>query len=97
MTQYMFSLVACALLASSDLSHAKVISIADQSNQVENSSQGVLRPTQGMSMAFVEQQFGQALQKYDAIGDPPISRWIYTDFEVFFEYKLVIHSVVPHK
>jgi hypothetical protein len=49
-----------------------------------------------MSMATVEQKFGQPEQKMSAVGQPPIARWIYTDFVVFFENNLVIHSVVPH-
>lgn len=97
MKKYTFSLVVGGLLSIMSLSHAEVISIADPAYQVPNNSQGVLRPTQGMSMARVEQQFGQPEQKSDAIGQPPITRWTYKDFVVFFEHNLVIHSVVPHK
>lgn len=92
-----FTLLACVLLSATSLSQAEVISIADPANQVANSPEGVLRPTQGMSMAIVEQKFGQPEQKIAAVGQPPITRWIYKDFVVFFEYNLVIHSVVPHK
>lgn len=75
--------------------HADVLSIANPSYQVPNSESGVLRPTQGMSMAEVEQQFGMPEQKFSAVGEPPIIRWQYTDFVVFFEHSHVIHSVVP--
>mgnify|MGYP003669860738 CR=1 FL=1 len=92
-----FTLLACVLLTTTSFSQAEVISIADPAHQVANSSEGVLRPTQGMSMAAVEQKFGQAEQKISAVGQPPITRWIYQDFSVFFENNLVIHSVVPHK
>tara|TARA_R110002050_G_scaffold57423_3_gene129087 strand:- start:224872 stop:225168 length:297 start_codon:yes stop_codon:yes gene_type:complete len=91
------TLLACLLLSATSLSQAEVISIADPSHQLANSSEGVLRPTQGMSMARVEQKFGQPVQKTAAVGQPPIARWIYTDFVVFFEHDLVIHSVVPRK
>lgn len=97
MNKYTFILLAAVLSSIVSLSHAEVISIADPSYQVPNSSQGILRPTQGMSMALVEQKFGQPEEKSDAIGQPPITRWTYNDFVVFFEYNLVIHSVVPHK
>lgn len=97
MKKYTFTLATGILLSIMSLGHAEVISIADPSNDIPNSTEGVLRPTQGMSMTLVEQKFGQAEQKTEAIGQPPITRWIYTDFEVFFEYNLVIHSVVPHK
>ena len=90
-------IVASALLFSAtSISQAEVISIADPRYDVPNSAEGVLRPTQGMSMSSVEQQFGQPEQKNPAIGDPPITRWIYSDFSVFFEHNIVIHSVVPH-
>lgn len=92
-----FTLLACILLSATSLSQAEVISIADPANQVPNSAEGVLRPTQGMSMATVEQKFGAPEQKIAAVGQPPIARWLYKDFVVFFENNLVIHSVVPHK
>lgn len=73
---------------------AEVISIADPRYDVPNSDAGVMRPTQGMNMAQVEQKFGTPGTKMPAVGEPPISRWIYSEFEVFFEYDKVIHSVV---
>mgnify|MGYP003385672915 CR=1 FL=1 len=97
MKNSIFTLLACTLLLSTSLSHAEVISIADPTHQVANSPEGVLRPIQGMTMSGVEQKFGQPEQKFDAVGQPPIARWAYKDFVVFFENNLVIHSVVPHK
>ena len=55
---------------------------------------GVARPTSGMTAANVESRFGAPDAKEAAIGDPPISRWEYKDFVVFFEYDRVIHAVV---
>ncbi len=54
------------------------------------------RPSRGMTMTSVETQFGSPVTKYDAVGDPPISRWVYPGFVVFFEYDRVLHAVVPH-
>jgi hypothetical protein len=52
------------------------------------------RPTRGMTQARVESTFG-APQKTDApVGDPPISRWHYEKFIVYFEYDRVIHAVL---
>jgi hypothetical protein len=76
---------------------ADVLSIADPTYTTPNSSTGVLRPTRGMSMAQVEAKFGAAAEKRAAIGEPPITRWRYADFDVFFEHNLVIHSVVMRK
>lgn len=73
---------------------AEVISIADPRYDVPNTATGVIRPVQGMDMAAVEQKFGQPESKLPAVGDPPITRWQYPEFDVFFEYDKVIHSVV---
>ena len=51
------------------------------------------RPTRGMSMERVESRFGAPSNQRAAIGDPPISRWEYPGFVVYFEYKYVIHAV----
>ncbi len=82
------------LVLSMTAARAEVISIADPRYEVPNSTSGVLRPTQGMNMDSVARQFGEPQQKNPAVGDPPISRWQYPDFDVFFEYDKVIHSVV---
>ena len=52
------------------------------------------RPTRGMTAANVESKFGAPEAKIAPVGDPPISRWEYADFVVFFEYDRVIHAVV---
>jgi len=31
-----------------------------------------------------------------AVGDPPISRWEYNGFSVYFEHDLALHSVIHH-
>jgi hypothetical protein len=54
------------------------------------------RPRAGMSMDGVESQFGSPTDRRAAVGDPPISRWDYPNFVVYFEYDKVIHSVAKH-
>ena len=78
-------------------SQAEVISIADPNYQTPNSPAGIVRPVNGMSMTQVEQQFGQPDDIVPPIGDPPITRWIYSNFNVFFEYSTVIQSIVPRQ
>jgi hypothetical protein len=51
------------------------------------------RPARGMSMAKVEAAYGTPTVRRDPVGDPPITRWEYDDFIVYFEYQTVIHSV----
>ncbi len=51
------------------------------------------RPARGKSMASVEARFGAPATRSNAIGQPPITRWDYADFTVFFEFDHVVHSV----
>jgi hypothetical protein len=53
-------------------------------------------PRNGLTMSQVRQQFGEPAQELSAVGEPPISRWEYTGFSVFFENDLVLHSVIQH-
>ena len=46
-----------------------------------------------MSMQKVENTWGQPVSKRSAVGDPPITRWEYDGFIVYFEYNNVIHAV----
>ena len=51
------------------------------------------RPSRGQSKATVEQRFGQPTRMVAAVGEPPISRWEYPGFVVYFEFDHVIHAV----
>ena len=51
------------------------------------------RPTRGMTQAKVESRFGAPATVKAPVGDPPITRWEYADFVVYFEYDKVIHAV----
>jgi hypothetical protein len=88
------SILLAGLLLTLSSAQAEVISIADPRYDVPNSEAGVTRPTQGMNMTQVEQKFGTPENKFAAVGEPPITRWVYPEFSVFFEYDKVIHSVV---
>lgn len=96
MTKFSLVIAGTLLLSATAITQAEVISIADPRYDVPNSAEGVLRPVQGMTMTSVEQKFGQPQQKSAPVGEPPITKWTYPDFVVFFEHNLVIHSVVPH-
>lgn len=52
------------------------------------------RPLRGSTQAQVEAKYGSPASKKAAVGDPPISRWEYADFTVYFEYDRVIHAVL---
>jgi hypothetical protein len=51
------------------------------------------RPKRGSSMASVEARFGPPTTRFSAVGKPPITRWDYANFAVYFEYDHVLHSV----
>jgi hypothetical protein len=51
------------------------------------------RPKSGMTMANVEKSFGSPTQRHEAVGQPPITRWDYPTFSVYFENDRVIHAV----
>lgn len=54
-------------------------------------------PRKAMTMSTVETKWGEANVKHPARGTPPITRWEYSDFVVYFEGEHVIHSVYKHK
>lgn len=53
-------------------------------------------PANGLSQTEVEQRYGMPRERRAAVGDPPITRWIYDDYSVYFEYNIVIESVLHH-
>ena len=54
------------------------------------------RPKSGATMEQVEARYGMPTEKVAPVGDPPIARWEYPGFTVFFEYDRVIHAVARH-
>ncbi len=57
------------------------------------SAPGSVGPARGTTQAVVEAKFGAPASVKAPVGDPPITRWEYANFVVFFEYDKVIHSV----
>lgn len=56
----------------------------------------VSMPHHGQSQHSVLAQFGEPSQRHAAVGQPPITRWDYPGFSVFFEYTTVVNSVKHH-
>jgi hypothetical protein len=54
----------------------------------------VARPARGSTMTAVEAKFGAPATRHPTVGAPPITRWDYAGFSVFFERDRVIHAVV---
>ncbi|MDQ7017451.1 MAG: hypothetical protein Q9N68_13855 [Gammaproteobacteria bacterium] len=80
------SLLAFALSLSSPILTAEVIDIPTRT--VEETM-----PERGISMKTVREQLGEPMQIESAIGKPPITRWHYPQFTVYFERRFVIHAV----
>ncbi len=59
----------------------------------QGQSSAMVLPSTGMSKAQVEQKFGEPIEKSAPVGTPPISKWKYSDYTVYFEYDHVIHAV----
>jgi hypothetical protein len=45
-------------------------------------------------MERVEQLLGAPQERLPPVGDPPITRWRYPEFTVYFEHDRVLHTVV---
>ena len=51
-------------------------------------------PENGQNKAVVETVYGTPVKKISAVGDPPISSWKYDKYSVYFEYDLVLSTVL---
>ena len=69
---------------------AETIVVGDE---VQVRPSNVERPARGSTMATVEAKFGAPQNRHEAVGNPPITRWDYGAFSVFFEKDRVIDAV----
>jgi len=81
------------LAAPCALADTLLIDGIDVDKQTDN-----MRPRPGMSMTAVESTYGAPSQRHAAVGGsiaehPPITRWDYPAFSVYFENDRVIHAV----
>ena len=82
-----------AVLAIALGGYARAETVTD-GDQVMVRESDIARPHRGMTMRAVEAKFGVPATRHEAVGEPPISRWDYQGFTVFFERNRVIHAVV---
>ncbi len=52
-----------------------------------------IMPARGVNMESVLANFGEPVQRHEAVGEPPISEWVYNSFRVYFENEIVLHSI----
>ena len=81
-------LFVCAVASSAAVAETIVVD-----DQVKVRASTVERPDRGMTMSRVESRFGAPSAKHATVGEPPITRWDYPRFAVFFEKDRVIHAV----
>jgi len=91
--------ILAALLCGCALASAAVAETIVVNDQVQVRDSQVERPKRGLTMDEVEKQFGAPASRHPAVGgssqqQPPITRWDYSGFSVFFEHDRVIDSVV---
>lgn len=94
--------VSFTLFGLSSLARADVLSMPQPSEPAaapppantvtETTSQTI--PGRGMHMDQVEARFGSPKEKIPAVGDPPITRWVYDNYTVYFERDIVLDAVI---
>ena len=83
--------LAVLLAAGTAFAQGDTLEMGGMDNSANFESAG--KPTRGMTQAQVRAAFGSPENEVPAVGEPPISRWNYAGFVVFFEYDRVIHAV----
>ena len=84
-------LLGAQLLCSPALAQTLEIPLGQQGDAVAS------LPQLGESKRSVLERFGLADEEHPAVGQPPITRWDYRSFSVYFEYDHVINSVLHHQ
>ena len=85
-------LLIAALLTAGVCGYCEAEVIATESGMAVREP-SVPAPVRGMTMQEVASKFGDPASKSAAVGKPPITRWEYPGFVVFFEYDHVVHTV----
>lgn len=83
--------LALIVLCSAPLAQAEIIKIPV--GQQPGTSADAQLPNKGASREAVKSRYGEPLSYSEAVGEPPISRWTYPGFAVYFEYDHVVHAV----
>ena len=90
---------ALAILCGIAVSGAAIAETVVVDDQVMVKQSSVATPKRGLTMGQVEAKFGAPVEKHAAVSSPgtshqpPITRWDYAGFAVFFEHDRVIDTV----
>ena len=66
---------------------------ADTVSMPDSAAAGADLPGRGLTMDVVEERYGAPTRVIDAVGDPPITRWVYPQYTIYFEGEYVIQPV----
>ncbi len=83
--------LAAALYAAGALAQGDTLQMGGTDNSASLAAAGT--PTRGMTQNSVRAEYGSPQTEEAAVGEPPITRWHYPTFVVYFEYDRVIHAV----
>ena len=83
-----------AVLLAGAMSAAASAATAVVDGRLQLVPSAVARPHRSETMHQVQRRFGAPERRFPAVGRPPITRWDYPDFSVYFEYNRVVHAVV---
>jgi len=81
-------------LAATPAAQADVLLLDSINAAPPNNASGMQRPHRGSSMNIVKAQFGEPTETKAAVGEPPITRWVYPAYTVYFEHEHVVDVVV---
>ena len=57
-------------------------------------AEGMQLPTNGLTQDEVRARFGDPANRHAPVGEPPITRWDYDGWSVYFEYDRVLSAVL---
>lgn len=83
--------LAAALVSSPGRAETVTVPIGQQAGTLERA------PQRGDATTAVEATFGAPQARVAAVGSPPISRWDYPRFAVYFEGGQVLHTVAKRE
>lgn len=93
--KHLLPLMFAAILLAAESVQADTLTIPV--GQQASGLQIISLPQRGIDASTVRQQHGEPITRHAAVGEPPINRWDYAGFSVYFEYDKVVHSVRQHK
>ena len=62
-------------------------------DRIENTAH-IPVPHHGQTKDQVSGTFGDPVERHGPVGNPPISRWVYPEFTVYFENQWVLRAVI---